>query len=171
MKVYFVAAILAAATFVQAQSAASVQQTACGPSDVRFSVDLDKAQHTAAPADPQRARVYFIQDLGAGNSFGMPAQITKAGMDGEWVGANQNNSWFSVSVEPGLHQVCVTAQSRMAGPVVELAHFTAEAGQEYYFRIRNFMWQTQRLELGQPDKDQALYMISSYPLSVSHSKK
>ncbi len=147
-------------------------QTACGPGKVRFDVELDKTRHAAVPVDPGKARVYFVQDLGTENTFGAGGTfVTRIGMDGAWIGANQNNSWFSVSVEPGEHHVCVNAQAHMFGHVVELAHFTAEAGQVYYFRVRNFMWQTRRLEFGPTDSDQALYMISSYPLSVFNAKK
>jgi len=172
VRIHFVTAIFAASLLAQAQSSAPVQQSACGPSNIQFNVDLDKKQHTAASPDPQQSRVYFIQDLGTVNPFGVgAAQITKVGIDGEWVGANQNNSWFSVSISPGVHHVCATAQSRLFAHVVELAHFKAEAGQEYYFRVRNFMWDTRRLEFGSLDKDQALYLIASYPLSISNSTK
>ena len=50
----------------------------------------------------------------------------KLAVDGAWVGANHGNSYFSVSVEPGEHHVCVTLQSSLVAQRVELAHFTAE---------------------------------------------
>jgi hypothetical protein len=52
-----------------------------------------------------------------------------------------------------------------------LAHFTAAAGNVYYFRTRGFMSGNQLLlDLDRVDSDQAKYFISSYPLSVSHAK-
>ena len=168
MRIYLLMLILATATIATAQEPAV--RTNCGPEKVHFDVELDKTKHATLPIDPGKARVYFIQDLGTENPFGAGgAFITKIGIDGAWVGANKNNSWFSVSVEPGVHHLCANAQAHMFGHVVELAHFTAEAGQVYYFRIRNFMWQTRRLEFEPADSDQALYMISIYPLGISRS--
>jgi hypothetical protein len=45
------------------------------------------------------------------------------GLDGEWVGATQRNSYFSLSVDPGEHHVCATE----GGQLFAFAHFTAEA--------------------------------------------
>lgn len=99
------------------------------------------------------------------------AQKTVVGIDGQWVGENQNESWFSVQIEPGVHHVCVSSRAHFGGQVVELAHITAEAGRTYYFRTRDFMWQTRRLKFGPVDSDQAKYMIASYPMAVSQAKK
>jgi hypothetical protein len=37
---------------------------ACGPESARFKVTLDKTQHTMAPIEPGKARIYFIHDAG-----------------------------------------------------------------------------------------------------------
>jgi hypothetical protein len=98
---------------------------------------------------------------------------TKIGLDGTWVGADQHNSYFSISVEPGEHHVCANRQSHfaMANQMVALAHFTAEAGKVYYFRTRTFGDQDQALlDLDPIDSDQAKYLIALYPLSVSRLK-
>lgn len=170
MKVHLFALLLATSAF--AQRPATIVNAACGPKDVHFDVVLNKSQHAVEHPQPGKALVYFVQDIGSENPFGAgSAQVTKVGIDGAWVGANQNDSWFSISVDPGVHHVCVNAQARIFERVTEFDHFTAEAGQTYYFRVRDFMWQTRRLEFGQVNSDQAMYMIASYPLSVSHASK
>lgn len=93
-------------------------------------------------------------------------------MNGAWVGANHGNSYFSVSVDPGEHHVCATLQSSVVDQRVELAHFTAEAGKIYYYRTRLVLSRNiELLELDPIDSDQAKYLISSYPLSISRPKK
>jgi len=93
-------------------------------------------------------------------------------MDGAWVGANHGNSYFSVSVAPGEHHVCVTLQSSLVAQRVELAHFTAEADRVYYFRTRLVMSRTvELLELDPIDSDQGKYLVVSSTLSVSTPKK
>ena len=89
------------------------------------------------------------------------------------MGADQHNSYLSVSVEPGEHHACANRQSRFAqaNQMVALAHFTAEPGKVYYFRTRTFGNGSQELfDLEEIDSDQAKYLIASYPLSVSHAK-
>ncbi len=96
----------------------------------------------------------------------------KLAMDGAWVGANHGNSYFSVSVEPGEHHVCVTLQSSFVAQRVELAHFTAEAGKTYYYRSELVTSRSvELLELDPIDSDQGKYLIDSFPLSVSTPKK
>jgi hypothetical protein len=162
--------LLTASAFAQQESVALAQ--ACGPKSTSFNVKLDESQHTLAQPEPGKALVYFIQDIGAVNCFG-GCLTTKIGLDGAWVGAHQHDSYFSVSVDPGEHHLCATPQSHVGwiGRKVSLAHFTAEAGNVYYFRTRGFMSENQLLfDLYPVDSDQAKYLISSYPLSVSHPK-
>jgi hypothetical protein len=89
------------------------------------------------------------------------------------VGANQHNSYFFMSVDPGEHHVCANQQSHISrlSQLMAFAHFTAEEGKVYYFRTRAFGGINQVLfEIDPVDSDQAKYLIGSYPLSVSHSK-
>jgi hypothetical protein len=160
----------AASAFGQQGSGALA--AACGPKSTSFSVKVDESQHTLAQPEAGKALVYFVQDIGEVNCFG-GCITTKIGLDGAWVGAHQHNSYFSVSVEPGEHHVCANPQSHVGwiSRKVALAHFTAEAGKVYYFRTRGIMSGNQLLfDLDPVDSDQARYLISSYPLSVSHPK-
>lgn len=161
-----------------AQQGPGTATAACGPAKASFDVKLDQTQHTMAEPEAGKALVYFVQDVGAVNCLGGCFQ-TKIGLDGAWVGAVQHNSYFSVSVEPGEHHVCASPQLRFLSATSEkyasvrlaLSHFTAEAGKVYYFRTRLFGSDNQQLfEMDAVDGDQARYLITSYPLSVSHAK-
>jgi len=168
MKVAVIALLFAAPAFAQAPPAAST--AACGPGNVSFRVKLDDSQHTPAQPDPGKAQVYFLQDAGTGMTLGYPT--VKLAIDGTWVGANHGNSYFSVSVQPGEHHVCVMLQSSLVAQRVELAHFAAEADKVYYYRTRLIMSRSvELLELNSIDSDQGKYLIASFPLSISSPKK
>jgi hypothetical protein len=109
MRSVLVAMLLAASAFGQNESTAIA--AACGPKGVTFDVKRDESQHTFAQPEPRKARIYFVQDIGEVNCLG-GCVTTKIGLDGAWAGANQHNSYFSVSVDPGEHHVCANQQSR-----------------------------------------------------------
>jgi len=155
--------ILALATPALALAQSSNPPANCGPDGVQFKVTQDSTQHTPLPVDPGKARVYFVQDQtkGSGN---VTARI---GIDGSWVGANNGNSWFSVPLEPGVHHICVNSEGGTSPHEYEVTVFTAEEGRAYYFRIHYIGHVDTELQFGSTSSDQALFMISSYPLSVS----
>ena len=168
MRFIGLAMLFAVSAFAQVPSAAST--AACGRKTVSFKVKLDESQHTLAQPDPGKARVYFLHDAGTSQTIGYPT--VKIAMDGAWLGANHGNSYFSVSVEPGEHHVCVTLQSSLVAQRVELAHFSAEAEKVYYYRTRLVMSRSvELLELDPIDSDQGKYLIATFPLSVSSAKK
>jgi hypothetical protein len=56
-------------------------------------------------------------------------------LDGARAGANNNNSYFAVTVDPGVHHLCVSWQSAlpMLKKSIDVASFTAEPGKVYDF--------------------------------------
>jgi hypothetical protein len=160
--------LLAACAFAQAPPAPPAP--ACPSEDISFKVKLDDSQHTLTPPERGKARVYFIHDAGTNSQLGYPT--VKLAIDGTCIGANHGNSYFSVSVAPGEHHVCVSLQSTLVAQRVELAHFTAEAAKVYYYRTRLVMSRAvELLELAPLDSDQGTYLVASFPLSVSTPKK
>ncbi len=141
---------------------------ACGAKGTQFEMKRDESQHALAAPVPGKARVYFVQDIGAVNCMGSCS--TKIGIDGAWVGANQHNSYFSVSVEPGEHHLCVNKSSQFLPYTIALAHLTAEPGKVYFFRVRPFWGRDGLLSLDAVDVDEGKYLVASYPLCVSHPK-
>jgi hypothetical protein len=173
MKTVFAMMILATSALAQGSSVRPM--SACGIKDVTFEVKLDATRHTPAKPDSGKALMYFIQDDGLSGDH--QHYVLKIALDGAWVGAYKNNSYFSVPVEPGVHHVCVEVQSDYpVGNLIALAHFTAELGQTYYFRTRflsgiNGFNGPPYVELDPLDSDEAKYLISYYPLSISSAKK
>jgi hypothetical protein len=160
-------------TAAQAVFAASPQSpanaTACGQ-QVSYRVSLDKKQHTPAQPEPGKALVYFIHDAGTGVVLAYPT--TLYALDGAWVGANHGDSYFAVSVDPGVHHVCSALQSSFIDQRVELAHLNAEAGKTYYYRTRLIVSRAiELLDLQPIDSDQGSFLAASYALSVSKPRK
>ena len=138
----------------------------CGPKATSFEVKLDESKHAIGQPETGKALVYFVQDFGDMSCIGK-CGTTRIGLDGNWVGANQHNSYFSVSVDPGEHHVC----ANMGKTLLAFAQFTAEVGKLYYFRTRSFSGKYQNVfDLDPLDGDQAKYLIYTYPVSVSHPK-
>ena len=154
-----------------AQNQSPAVPAACGDLKVSVAVSLDNSQHAVAQPEPGTARVYFIQDTGLSATFAYPT--TKIGVDGQWVGANKKDSYFSVSLEPGDHHLCAAIQSSIVRRDVELAHLPAEAGKVYFYRTRIILSKGSPEYLGfvPIDSDEGAYLIASYPLSRSHARK
>jgi hypothetical protein len=127
MRTALIFLLLPLAALAQEKTPTTAAPSACGPDNVKFEVKLDKLQHTPAQPEPGKALIYFIQDKGPQSCGIGAAPQTGIGMDGAWVGANRNNSYFSVSAELGKHHVCSAVMS-FINQTTELAHFTAETG-------------------------------------------
>lgn len=150
----------------------------CGTKNVWLNVKLDHARYAPAKPEPGKALVYFVQDTTEVFN-NIRAITTRVGLDGAWAGGLKSNSYFSVSVAPGEHHLCANFQAHAleksadlaSGKMIELANFTAEAGKIYYFRVRYETAQFLSMDFGPVDRDQALYMITSDPRSVSKPNK
>lgn len=145
----------------------SLIPAACGNIDTDYKVKVEKSEHALMPPEAGKARVYFFHDAGTDTRFAYP--VVKVAMDGNSVGANHGNSYFSVSINPGEHHVCTTLQSSFVESRYELAHFTAEAGKTYYYRTRIFYTGDYKLmlDLMPVDSEQGEYRVKVTPLSVS----
>jgi hypothetical protein len=171
MKVVLIALLLTASLFARAQTA--VLPAACGPKDATFDVKLDKPQHTIEPPESGKARIFFVYDSGApGPLFAPSFTDTRVGIDGAWAGAARLNSYLSVSIEPGEHHVCAALWYSRLEQIVALAHLQAEAGRSYFYRVRLVKVQgAESLEIDSTDRDEAKFLIDTFPLSISRRKK
>jgi hypothetical protein len=144
--------------------------SACGPENVRFKVKRDDSTRTSVQAEAGKSRVYFVSDAGTSATVGYPT--TKLGIDGTWVGANHGNSYFYASIEPGDHHLCAALQSSLVAGRFELAHFAAEPDKVYFYRTRLVLSRAMELlVLEQVDSDEGKYLIATFPLSVSSTKR
>ncbi len=172
MRIALALILFTMSAFAQNTSAVSVATAACGPRGVNFDIETDKSQHTVGQPEAGKALVYVIQDVGPlVHCLGMCTN-TKVALDGAWVGANHQTSYFSFAVDPGERHLCAQWQSYYESRLVGLAHFTAEAGKVYYFRTRALDARNGSLfDLEPIDSDMGKFYVAVYPLSVSHPKK
>jgi len=173
-----VATLLFSSLFLTATCIAqdSTTQTAvapgCGTTDTRFEIKKDKSRHPAAQPESGKAVIYFVEDDTEFEAH--PQPTTRIGLDGTWVGANHGNSYFYLPIDPGEHHLCAEWQSAFArGRQSAAAHFTAEAGQSYYFSVKN-TWllhiMIPKIELLPLDSDQGQLLASRFAVSTSHPK-
>ena len=168
MKVALIPLLLAVSALAQGSSPSPV--SACGSGNVSFNVKLDDTRQSLSQPGPGKALIYFIHESGEASLLAYPT--TKVALDGAWVGANHNDSFFFVSVDPGEHHICAMLQSSFYADGLELAHLTAEAGRTYFYRTRFILSRSvELLDMQQIDADQGRYLATSFPLSVSKPKK
>ena len=165
--------LLVATAFSQTKST-PLNAPGCGANNVKFSVKIDKAQHPAAQPGKEKAVIYFLED--DSNFESNPRPTTRLGIDGTWVGANHGDSYFYVSIDPGEHHLCASWQSWVGFHMRETgaaAHFDAEPGKSYYFRVRN-TWLREHgvthVELTPVDSDEGQLLASRYAFSTSQQK-
>jgi hypothetical protein len=130
MKPRFVVLLLCASLVPAVQARAQVLPDACGQDKVKFNVESVTDPTPLAGPPEGKAQIVFIE-----NSFQDGTPTVRYGVDGAWVGANKGNSYFALTVDPGVHHLCVSwqsAQSRLKKSV-GVDSFTAEPGKVYYF--------------------------------------
>lgn len=157
-----------------AQTVSPVAAGGCGPAGVHFEVKTEK-QHPLVRPENGKALVYLIQDDTQFQS--RPRPTTRIGIDGTWVGATKSNSYFHVSVDPGEHDLCSNWQSFVGfnkGHTAAAVRFKAEAGQTYYFLVRN-SWVSElqkpaEIELKPVNGAEGQLLASKFSLSISHPK-
>ncbi len=156
------------------QSPIAAAEAACGPKNVRFEVKMGATD--PPQAEPGKALVFVIEDLGQcpDCNNGVSNAVTKVGMDGAWVGANQGNSYFFFAATPGEHHLCINWQSRLEvrSRAFAMANFTAEEGKVYYFRERVFPGEHDySFDLDPVNTDEGKYLVATSGFSVAHPKK
>jgi Protein of unknown function (DUF2846) len=166
--------ILPLSALAQSQPVPAPGAPGCGPTDIRFEVTTSKSQNPPSKADAGKALVYFLQDDTNFNS--RPRPSTLVGLDGQWIGATNANSYLYFPVDPGEHHLCTNWQgfsflgkTRTSGAL----HFTAEAGGVYYFRAKDIYVSDKYfdLKLKQVDSDEGQLLVSKFSFSSSHPKK
>lgn len=185
MKGAVVLILFVASAYAQDGAAVAAAEAACGPREVNFDVKQDTTKRPIPEADSAKALLYVVEDLGqcpdCGRGMGLgqiatdvSGALTKVGMDGSWVGANQGSSYFFLSVEPGEHHLCMNWQSRMAerSRAYAMANLTAEAGKTYYFRARVFPGEHDySFDLDLVNSDQGKFLVASSSFSVWRARK
>jgi hypothetical protein len=100
-------------------------------------------------------------------------------VDGKWAGANKGNSYFILTVDPGMHHLCANWQSSKdsESSKVSMASFTAAANRVYFFQVRILVrqdsqgWVKERtFELTQLGEDDGRYQVKAGKLATWKSK-
>lgn len=144
---------------------------ACGPQEQHLQVVKDNNNHTPADMETGKARIIFINQLVIDATL-IGHYTEPIGMDGAWVGANHNNSWFSIAVEPGEHHFCSLIDQRFDSGGIELLHLNVEAHKTYYVRSRFLRVNNTVLHnFDLIDSDQGAYLVSIFPKSEVKVKK
>jgi hypothetical protein len=111
---------------------ATVLPDACGNDKVSFEIQLQK--NPPAPAVPEagKAQVFFVEKSEKPPAIGCLTcgNVTRFGVDGAWVGATKDNSYFSISLDPGTHHLCA-----VLGKEVDAEPLSVEADKTYYFQV------------------------------------
>ncbi|MGB0064991.1 MAG: hypothetical protein WBP85_11150 [Terracidiphilus sp.] len=102
---------------------------ACGDENAKFDVKLQSNPSASLTPDPGKALIVFIDQT---QHF---KEVIRFAIDGTWVGANYGNSYFTVAVAPGEHNLCGAFQRSgdKARSLSGMTNFTAEAGKIYYW--------------------------------------
>ena len=160
-----------------AQARATVLPDACGDDKVKFDVSTQKNQPAPAPPPAGKAQIVFIEN--ENQMIGTMMCVTvRFGLDGAWAGANYNNSYFAVTVDPGAHHLCASWQSslRMIKKYVDVASFTAEPGKVYYFAANVKVTPTgdstanYDFSMSQLNDDEGQYRAKAWKLATSKPK-
>lgn len=176
-------ALVGVSTTVHAENAPSEKQaeSACGDSHVNFKVARNPKDHPLAPEVNGKSQVYVIEEYLFPQSvfghFGAPTPTIRIGMDGRWMGADQDNSYIFFPVDAGNHHLCIQWQSKLKrfSEEVSLTGFKADTGHATYFlarivaRVSNPVWFT--LDLEPVNSDQAMLLLARYPHSISTLEK
>ncbi len=124
-------ALICCLLFASTAHAKTVLPDSCGDDSVKFEVHGEKNQPPPAPPAADKALFVFTNTD--------RHYTARYGIDGTWVGANQDNSWFAVTVTPGPHHLCMSYQisfgatERIREAATKLLSLTVEAGKTYYF--------------------------------------
>ena len=178
MKLRLSAFFLCASLAFAVQARATILPDACGDDKVKFDVSTKSKQPAPSAPEAGKAQLIFIENENHMIGPFMTATV-RFGMDGAWAGANNNNSYFAVTVEPGVHHLCVSWQSAlpMLKKSIDVASFTAEPGKVYYFAATVKVIPTgdnsanYDFALSQLDDDEGKYRIKAWKLATSKPNK
>jgi hypothetical protein len=135
------------------------ESAACGPRDVKLEVKIDPSQHPTPSPPEGKALVYVVdQEI-----------HVNIGVDGNWAGADDRNTYFFVAVDPGEHHLCAYA-TFLGATFVSLHSLAAKAGETYYFLPMAIGGRGGRYALEQLDPDEGRNLVSKARFGTSHPK-
>lgn len=177
MKLIFTIIVFSCVAFAQTKDVSDLTKAACGPDDVHFDLKTNTINHSITQPEAGKALVYVVgEDMSEGFFCKGCDIVARVGLDGNWIGAINGDSFLSFSIEPGEHHLCANWQSIFSrrSKYLSLANLNAEAGKVYYFRMR-LTTQGQGnppiLDLDAINTDEGRYLVLTSKTSDFHIKK
>ena len=133
MKTKFLLLLIALSVVSSRQAWARKLPDACGDDKVKFDVKLQKDPPASAAPATGKAQIFFVessQQPMALGCMGRCGNFTKYGVDGAWVGATKDNSYFVLALDPGERHLCA-----IQGKQIYAEALTVEADKSYYFQV------------------------------------
>jgi hypothetical protein len=149
MKARIVVSILSLSIVSSIQTQAATLPDACGSDKVKFDITLQKNPPAPSAPEPGKGQIIFIEASKkppAVGCMGNCGNMTRYGVDGAWVGATRDNSYFTLSVDPGEHHLCA-----VLGKDVDAEGLSVEDGKVYYFQVNYNAEGTQYGTHGKPN--------------------
>ena len=177
MRMLAMVLLSAAPALAQAAPTPAPQRPCTNLANTSFNVKTDPSQQALPNLDPEKALVYFLQD--DSDFVQSPRPTTRFAVDGAWLGATHSNSYFYAYLPPGEHHLCAGWQPGTFLPEggIGAAHFTAEAGHVYYFRVQNISTRdsstgsTKMIGFEKLDSDEGELLVDRSAFSDSSAKK
>lgn len=171
----FLCVSLVPATQALAKSKA-ILPDGCGDDAIKFEVNLENNGPAPGLPNDGKALIVFSENIpGESKAF----STARFGVDGAWVGATKGDSYFTLGVDPGDHNLCVSMQSaatRDKKLFTQTATLTAEAGKVYYFEaalnvIGNGEVGVAAFDLVQLSDKDGKYRLKAWKFATSKPKK
>jgi hypothetical protein len=163
LRAFFLCASLACA----GQLWATTLPDSCGNAKVKFDVTTEVGQPVPAGPVEGKAQIIFVENENHMIGPFMNATV-RFGVDGSWVGATKGNSYFAVTVDPGVHHLCAFWERKN----VDVTPLAAEPGKVYYFAAQVNVESKYSITFGlsQLNEDEGRYRVSNSQLSSSKPK-
>jgi hypothetical protein len=172
MALILLTALFPLAAWTQSKPTLSVNglPPACESEPAKFQIKPLSGNPPAQP-EPGKALLFLIEKDVDGAAFSTPT--ASIDMDGKWLGATHGASYFYLMVDSGVHHFCSTVKfGGLMGSGRAMAHLNAEAGNVYYFEVKNTVFPGDAdTELLSIDSDEGQYLISGSDLVVALPKK
>lgn len=148
----------------------------CGDDSVQFDAKQEKDNPGLPALAEGKALIVFSESMP--NEMKVQS-TTRFGVDGAWAGATKGDSYFTVTVDPGEHNLCASMQSapsRMKKTFTQMASITAEAGKVYYFEaavnvVGNMNVGIASFDFAQLAEKEGKYRIKAWKFATSKPKK
>ena len=168
--VFLLCASLLPATQVLAKSHA-ILPDGCGDDSIEFDAKQENVNPAFVGPGEGKALIVFVES--------MPGEYRDANNNPlwtgwAWAGATKGDSYFSVEIAPGEHNLCASMQSAPSNRKKEFSHaasFTAEAGKVYFFRSRFSIIPTPSLDFSPLSEAEGKYRLKAWKFATSKPKK